>query len=111
MCMTGGGWQTWLSLGVVLLILLTIGVTMLVIFLIWRDGYRRGWLSRPNHPPRSLKCGYNLSGLTHCRCPECGSEFRLEELWQKAIYSTKSPREPSERSPDLQRTSKESPTP
>lgn len=105
------GWQTWVSLGVVLLVLLTLLVAILAVFLIWKDGYRRGWMSRPIHPPRCLKCGYNLSGLTHCRCPECGSEFRLEELWQKAIYSTKSAQARSEKSPELHPISKESPTP
>ena len=109
--MSGGTWQAWINVGVILLVLLTLGVSVLVVFLIWRDGYRRGWLSRPNHPPRCLKCGYNLSGLTHCRCPECGTEFRLEELWPKAIYSTKPQREPSEKGPDLRPTSNESPIP
>ena len=25
-------------------------------------------------------CGYNLTGLTEARCPECGSKFTLNEL-------------------------------
>jgi hypothetical protein len=25
-------------------------------------------------------CGYNLTGLTECRCPECGSKFTIDEL-------------------------------
>jgi len=25
-------------------------------------------------------CGYNLTGLTTCTCPECGSEYTLDEL-------------------------------
>jgi DNA-directed RNA polymerase subunit RPC12/RpoP len=25
-------------------------------------------------------CGYNLTGLTEARCPECGSKFTLDEL-------------------------------
>jgi hypothetical protein len=25
-------------------------------------------------------CGYNLSGLSEARCPECGSRFTLDEL-------------------------------
>jgi hypothetical protein len=104
-------WQPWLNIGVVLLVLLTLGVAILAVFLIWRDGYRRGWMSRPVHPPRCLNCGYNLSGLTHCRCPECGSEFRLEELWQKAIYSTRSQRAREENLPASRPISKESPTP
>lgn len=102
------GWQTWVSLGVVVLVLLTLLLAILAVFLIWKDGYRRGWMSRPIHPPRCLKCGYNLSGLTHCRCPECGSEFRLEELWQKAIFSTKSMRAGTQGSPEVSPTPTES---
>ena len=25
-------------------------------------------------------CGYNLTGLTEPRCPECGSQFTLDQL-------------------------------
>jgi hypothetical protein len=31
--------------------------------------------------PRCLKCGYLLKGLTRTRCPECGDERTLDELW------------------------------
>lgn len=31
--------------------------------------------------PCCLKCGYLLKGLTHTRCPECGDERTLDELW------------------------------
>ena len=31
--------------------------------------------------PRCLKCGYLLNGLKHTRCPECGDERTLDELW------------------------------
>ncbi len=27
------------------------------------------------------KCGYAMVGLTHARCPECGTEYTLEALW------------------------------
>jgi len=29
---------------------------------------------------RCTKCGYNLTGLKELRCPECGSDFQLEEV-------------------------------
>jgi hypothetical protein len=31
--------------------------------------------------PRCLKCGYSLRGLTATRCPECGDEATLDQLW------------------------------
>ena len=70
------------TVAVLLLVLLTAGLTLFVVFLVWRNGYVRGWRRARHAPPRCPKCGYNLSGLTHCRCPECGSEYRLEELWR-----------------------------
>ena len=72
---------TWVHAGVWLLVVLTAGVAFLAALLLWRNGYVRGWRKAKSDPPKCLKCGYNLSGLTHCRCPECGKEYRLEELW------------------------------
>jgi hypothetical protein len=48
-----------------------------------------GWLwrlggldaPRPDGGPRCLSCGYRLRGLTSTRCPECGDERTLDELW------------------------------
>ena len=78
--------------GVVLLVLLTGLLMSFVTFLIWRHGYIRGWRAARTTPPTCLQCGYNLSGLTQCRCPECGSEFPLDELWRTYILSRRSPR-------------------
>jgi len=80
-------WQPWVDAGVVLLVLLTAGLMLFAAFLLWRDGYRRGWRSARDMPPKCPKCGYNLSGLTHCRCPECGTEYRLDELWGTPVIS------------------------
>lgn len=35
--------------------------------------------------PRCLKCGYLLKGLTATRCPECGDEPTLDELWAASV--------------------------
>lgn len=40
------------------------------------DTIPSGWLI-----PRCRKCGYLLSGLRATRCPECGDEPTLDELW------------------------------
>lgn len=76
--------------GVLVLLALTILLVLFVALLVWRHGYRRGWRSARQAPPTCLKCGYNLSGLTHCRCPECGTEHRLDELWLTPKLSTRS---------------------
>ena len=75
-------YSQWVETGVLLLVGLTAGLTLFVTFFIWRDGYKRGWRAARVSPPTCLKCGYNLSGLSHCRCPECGAEFRLDQLWR-----------------------------
>ena len=31
--------------------------------------------------PKCVRCGYLLNGRTHTRCPECGDERTLDELW------------------------------
>lgn len=74
-----------IEIGALLLLLLTAGVAILVVFLIWRDGYRRGWRSARGDPPTCPNCGYNLSGLTQCTCPECGRTYRLDELWRCSV--------------------------
>ena len=84
---TPSSWQPWVDAGVVLLVVLTAGLTLFAAFLLWRDGYRRGWRSAREMPPTCPKCGYNLSGLTQCRCPECGTEYRLDELWRTPVSS------------------------
>lgn len=33
--------------------------------------------------PRCLACGYDLTGLYATRCPECGSQPTLDELWNQ----------------------------
>jgi len=78
-------WQPWIDVGVIVLVTLTVGVTLLAVYLIWRDGYIRGWRSGRATPPTCPRCGYNLSGLTQCRCPECGAEYRLDDLWKAYI--------------------------
>ena len=79
---TMGPARPWIVIGVGVLVLLTLGVTGLAAMIVWRRGYVRGWRRARNAPPLCPKCGYDLSGLTQCRCPECGSEFRLDELWR-----------------------------
>ncbi len=74
-----------IDVGIWLLVVLVVGLTMLVVHLIWRNGYVRGWRASRNQPPICPECGYNLSGLTHCRCPECGTEYTLDQLWQMPV--------------------------
>jgi len=83
--MAPSNWPWWIDVGVSLLVVLTGGVTALAAFLLWRDGFRRGWRRAREAPPMCPRCGYNLSGLSLCRCPECGSEYRLDELWKTPV--------------------------
>lgn len=79
--------STWVDTGVIVLVALTGGLTLFVALLVWRNGYMRGWRAARATPPTCLKCGYNLSGLTQCRCPECGCEYRLDDLWSTHLPS------------------------
>ncbi len=81
----------WIHAGALLLVVLTLGVTALGVALLWRNGYVRGWRAARSNPPLCPTCKYDLSGLPHCRCPECGTEHRLDELWRKAVIAPRSP--------------------
>ena len=72
--------------GVALLVVLCGGLTVLAAYIVWRRGYTQGWRRARTQPPSCPKCRYNMSGLRHCRCPECGSEFDLQELWRTSVY-------------------------
>ena len=90
----------WIQAGVALLIVATAALALFVLYLVWRDGYVRGWRAAREKPPACPHCGYNLSGLTHCRCPECGTEYRLDQLWRRAVLPN--PRSTSDRAESSQ---------
>lgn len=75
----------WVTIGVIVLVGLTLVVTLLAVFLVWRDGYVRGWRAARCKPPTCPDCGYRLTGLSQCRCPECGASYTLDQLWKAAI--------------------------
>jgi hypothetical protein len=54
---------------------------------IWMAWTARRWSVRegpvdPGSAPRCMSCGYLLIGLRSTRCPECGDEPTLDELWR-----------------------------
>lgn len=56
---------------------------------IWMAWTVRGWSVREGpvdagSAPRCLSCGYLLIGLRSTRCPECGDEPTIDELWRAA---------------------------
>jgi hypothetical protein len=73
----GGGFGAFV--GGTLAILLWLTATVFL----WRDtptertrrvqGKLKSAITCPN-------CGYNMTGLQECRCPECGSKFTIDEL-------------------------------
>ncbi len=81
-----------IDIGVLLLVVVTIIVAALFAFLIWRNAYIRGWRAARSHvKPLCPACGYNLAGLTQCRCPECGRTFTLDALWEAYLLKAENP--------------------
>ncbi len=77
---------TWIDIGVLLLVVVTVAAAALFAFLVWRSGYVRGWRAARHTPPICPACGYNMTGLSECRCPECGAAYRLDQLWRMPIH-------------------------
>ena len=48
---------------------------------IWLWPFRPDSITDPNFAPKCPSCGYLLIGLRATRCPECGHEPTLDELW------------------------------
>lgn len=52
--------------------------------LVWRETGVESSRRKGTGPERVIpcpKCGYDLKGLAMARCPECGTEFTLDELF------------------------------
>ena len=63
--------------------LLAIVLWLIATVLIWRETPAERALRLAASPASTVccpNCGYNLTGLTESRCPECGSKFTLNEL-------------------------------
>ncbi|MCC7290726.1 MAG: hypothetical protein IT449_01540 [Phycisphaerales bacterium] len=80
------------GMGVLLLVFLTLAVAVLFIFLVWRNGYVKGWRAAREAPPMCPACGYQMTGLKQCRCPECGRDYTLDELWKSTRAGMRSDR-------------------
>lgn len=60
--------------------LLAAGAYMIATAWIWRECVGLGMtFDRPC--PLCPQCGYNMTGLTHARCPECGQSYTLDRLF------------------------------
>ncbi|HEY2584665.1 MAG TPA: hypothetical protein VGI81_02745 [Tepidisphaeraceae bacterium] len=76
---TGGDWSFGAFVGGVVAILLWLIATVLL----WREtaAERAQRLTASSRSTVACPtCGYNLTGLSEARCPECGSRFTLDEL-------------------------------
>lgn len=77
----------WVDAGVLLLVVLVALVTVVAAAVVWRNGYNRGWRQARSAPPMCPVCNYNLTGLSQCQCPECGTKFNLEQLWRSPVHA------------------------
>ncbi|MEK6642939.1 MAG: hypothetical protein AABZ08_03455 [Planctomycetota bacterium] len=57
-------------------------VLLLIAFAIWRSGKRVAWKRASREYPICPTCKYPMKGLTTARCPECGNQYTLDDLWQ-----------------------------
>jgi len=63
--------------------ILAIVLWLIATVLIWRETPAERAARLAASPASAVacpNCGYNLTGLTESRCPECGSKFTLNEL-------------------------------
>ena len=63
--------------------ILAIVLWLIATVLIWRETPAERAQRLAASPASAISCpncGYNLTGLTESRCPECGSQFTLNEL-------------------------------
>jgi len=77
--LTMGGTVTGVFIGGVLAIVLWLIATVFI----WREtaAERAARMKASGNATITCPtCGYNLTGLSECRCPECGSRFTLDEL-------------------------------
>lgn len=58
------------------------GVWMIFLVRLWPLRSERAEGAARAEGPACPGCGYSLSGLSHTRCPECGLEPTLDELWR-----------------------------
>ena len=71
------------SFGVFIGGILAIVLWLIATVFIWRETAGERTLRLTGSPGSAVACptcGYNLTGLSESRCPECGSRFTLEEL-------------------------------
>jgi uncharacterized paraquat-inducible protein A len=87
--MIGGGIRATLSyydqfIGTFFGVASALVIWIIITIFIWRESEaeRAARLSRANSDALVCPtCGYNLTGLRETRCPECGTQFTLNELY------------------------------
>ena len=62
-----------------------IGWGLWLAWTIWYWPIREGGFAGLVEGPRCLRCGYLLRGLKATRCPECGDEPTIDELWSASV--------------------------
>jgi hypothetical protein len=76
------------SLGIFIGGIATISIWIAATIVIWREtsAERAQRLKRANKSAITCPtCGYNLTGLSEARCPECGTKYTLDELMARQV--------------------------
>lgn len=66
---------------------------------IWRETGAERLQRTSKRVIRCVQCGYNLTGLSEARCPECGKQYTLDEIVAVALDQTQSASYPDRSTP------------
>ena len=72
------------EVGVLLATMFWMSIWMAGTAVVWKETKLESLKRNRDGPDRVIacpKCGYDLKGLTMARCPECGTEYTLDELF------------------------------
>lgn len=87
------------ALGITFGAMATATMWMIISSLVWRESASERDLRLEAASATAVcvllcpKCGYSMAGLTHARCPECGTEYTLDALLAANLERTEPERD------------------